>query len=122
MLDTFDAVERALRHYTDAVQVRSSSIMSTGGTGGGDRFPFHPSLLDGVEERAELGRRMRWLEPEERAVLVGWYVEALSASALARRLGRSVRHVYRLRRNAIDYLVSMAAASEFEDVDVAEFA
>jgi DNA-directed RNA polymerase specialized sigma24 family protein len=124
MLDTFESVERALRHYSDALQASSSSIMtcSSSGSSGADRFPFHPALLDSLEERTELRRRMVWLEPEEREVLVGWYVSGLGPHAVASAMGRSVRHVYRLRRSAIDYLVSMSTAGEFTDVDVAEFA
>jgi len=123
MLDTFESIERALRHYADAVQARSTSIMACSSSGGGgDRFPFHPSLLDSLDERTELRRRMVWLEPEEREVLVGWYVSGLGPHTVAARMNRSVRHVYRLRRSAIEYLVSMSTAGEFSDVDVAEFA
>jgi DNA-directed RNA polymerase specialized sigma24 family protein len=124
MLETFPEVERALRRYTDAFQPRSTSMLTgiAGGKSGGDRFPFAAALLDELELRKELKSRMSLLTPEENYVLVRWYVEACSAQRIAADLGRSVRHVYRLRTKAIEHIVNLGRADEFADADVAEFA
>jgi hypothetical protein len=124
MLDSFEAVERALRRYTDALQPRTSSIMTglASGSKGGDRFPFRASLLDELEIRAELRARMSLLERDESYVLVRWYVEHATVAAIASDLGRSVRHVYRVRNNGIEKIVSLGRADEFADADVDEFA
>lgn len=122
MLDTFAAVERALGHYTDPLQPRSGSISAAPtARSGGDRFPFHPALLDALEERTELRRRMAWLEEDAALVLVRWYIEGARPEAIARELGRSVRHVYRHRAAAIRLLVAVGTRGEFADADLSEF-
>jgi DNA-directed RNA polymerase specialized sigma24 family protein len=122
MLDSFASVERALARYTDPLQPRSASISAvpTARTGG-DGAPFHPALLDELEERAELRRRMAWLEEEAAIVLVRWYIEGARPEAIARGLGRSVRHVYRRRADAIRLLVALGTSGEFADADLSEF-
>jgi DNA-directed RNA polymerase specialized sigma24 family protein len=122
MLDSFASVERALGRYTDAFQPCSGSISAVpSARSGGDRFPFHPALLDGLEERAELRRRMAWLPEGEARVLIRWYIEGAHPDAIARDLGCSVRHVYRRRAAAIERLVAMGTAGEFADADLSEF-
>jgi DNA-directed RNA polymerase specialized sigma24 family protein len=122
MLDCFSSVERALTRYTDPLQPRSGSVSVVPSTKpSGDRFPFHPALLDGLEERTELRRRMAWLGAEEATVLVRWYIEGARPEKIAGDLGRSVRHVYRYRVAGIERLVSLGRADEFEDADLAEF-
>jgi DNA-directed RNA polymerase specialized sigma24 family protein len=122
MLDSFASVERALGRYTDALQPPSGSISAVpSARSSGDRFPFHPALLDGLEERAELRRRMTWLPDGEAVVLVRWYIEGARPDAIARHVGCSVRHVYRCRAAAIERLVAMGTAGEFVDADLSEF-
>jgi hypothetical protein len=122
MLDSFASVERALARYTDPLQPCSGSISAVPKARfGGDRFPFHPAVLEGLEERAELRRRMAWLEDEEVLVLVRWYVEGARPDIIARHLGRSVRHVYRYRAAAIERLVALGTAGELADADLSEF-
>jgi hypothetical protein len=122
MLDSFAAVERALARYTDPLQPRSGSISAVPtARAGADGAPFHPALLDGLEERAELRRRMAWLEEEAAVVLVRWYIEGVRPEAIARGLGRSVRHVYRRRADAIRLLVDLGTSGEFADADISEF-
>ena len=123
MLDSFRSVERALTHYSDPLQPRSGSVSVVPSTKpSGDRFPFHPALLDGLEERTELRRRMAWLGAEEAVVLFRWYIEGARPEAIARDLGRSVRHVYRYRIAAIERLIDLGRADEFDDAELSEFA
>jgi DNA-directed RNA polymerase specialized sigma24 family protein len=122
ILDSFASVERALARYTDPLQPRSGSIcaLSTGRPGF-DATPFHPALLDDLEERAELRRRIAWLEEEAAIVLVRWYIEGARPETIARELDRSVRHVYRRRTDAIRLLVALGTSGEFADADLSEF-
>ena len=124
MLDTFASVERALSRYTDGFQPRTGSItaLGGGGKGAGSSDPFHPSLLEDLEEREELRRRMAWLDREEAVVLFRWYVEGAKPVAIAAGLGRSLRHVYRRRSSGIEALVALSRTDVFEDADVSEFA
>lgn len=122
MLSSFTEVEWALRRYNDGYQPRTSFIMQTpSGKGGGDRFPFRPALIDRLDERAELRSRMALLAHEEREVLLRWYVEGASVSSIAAVMGRSTRHVYRLRNHGIEGIVALGTPDEFADVDLAEF-
>ena len=121
LLDCPAAVERALTRYTDPLQPRTSSItaLSRSGAGRGDALP--PALLDDLEERDELRRRMAWLSPEEAVVLVRWYVEGAKPEVIADGIGRSVRHVYRRRSSALATVVALGCRRAFADADVAEF-
>jgi hypothetical protein len=125
MLDTFPSVERALCRYTDCLQPRTGSVSvlsrSGGGGSGGSGSPFHPSLLDDLEERDELRRRIAWLPDEEAVVLFRWYIEAAKPEVIAAALGRSPRHVYRRRTSAVAAIVALGRRDDFEDADVSEF-
>jgi hypothetical protein len=124
MLDTFVSVERALSRYTDCLQPRSGSVtaLCRGGSGGaGSGSPFHPALLDNLEEREELRRRIAWLSDEEAVVIFRWYVEGAKPEVIAAGLGRSPRHVYRRRSSAVAAIVALGRREDFEDADVSEF-
>lgn len=94
MLDTAPAVEQALARGDD-------------GPAGGD---WH-----------ELVARTAWLDTEQAAVLHLWYADGRSPGAIADSLGRSVRHVYRVRAAAVDRLAAFGRPTDFLDADVAEF-
>jgi hypothetical protein len=81
----------------------------------------HPALLDTPEVGDELRRRLTWLTREEAFVLVRWYVESERPEAIATSLGRSIRHVYRVRASAIHRIVALGQQEEFTNADVAEF-
>jgi hypothetical protein len=126
MLDTFLSVERALSRYTDCLQPRSGSVTALcrgGGSGGAGASgsPFHPALLDDLEEREELRRRIAWLSHEEAVVIFRWYVEGAKPEVIAAGLGRSPRHVYRRRSSAVAAIVALGRHEDFEDADVSEF-
>lgn len=122
MLDSFPAVERALGRYADPFQPRGGSVAVLHRRAGEGRFPFHPALLDELEEREELRRRMAALSPTDAVVLVRWYVEGALPEAIARDLRCSRRHVYRRRRAAVAALVEAGAGGDdLADADVSEF-
>lgn len=122
MLDSHPAVEEALWRFADAYQVRTASITTVpSGRASGDRLPFRAAFLDRLDERSELKARLAWLDHEEQVVVLRWYVEGARPEAIARGLGRSVRHVYRVRARAVERLVDLGRDDEFADADVAEF-
>lgn len=65
------------------------------------RDAFHPGLVAGLEERAELAARLRRIGPRERLLLFLWYAEEQPVTAIAQRLGVSRVHCYRLRDRAL---------------------
>jgi hypothetical protein len=122
MLATYASVEHALRHYTDYFQPRTGSVTSLGGGKvSGVGHPIHPALLESLEERTELCRRMAWLDREEAVILVRWYVEGAKPCVIAEGLGRSLRHVYRRRYSGVSTLVALGCSDDFDDADVSEF-
>ena len=122
ILDSFAAVDSALCHYQDPTAIRSSTRFDgNGGPSDPSRFPFPPALLDRLDERAELRYRVRLLAPEEQQVIARWYFSGDRPEAIARAIGRSVRHVYRVRSRAIGRLVDLSNDDEFADADVSEF-
>lgn len=123
MLSTFAEIERGLARYNDAFQPRTASFVSVGGSGRGPGGEvFHPTLLEDLELRAELRARLSWLDHEERLVLLRWYIESRPVQVIARELGRSVRHVYRVRNRAMERILELGRDDEFADASVAEFA
>jgi FixJ family two-component response regulator len=77
--------------------------------------------VDPVEIDHELRRRLAWLTQEEAVVVSRWYVQSTRPEAIAASLGRSIRHVYRVRASAIHRIVALGQAEEFASADVAEF-
>ena len=105
MLDEIADVIHALVRYEDVFDPKSSSILiANGGHGGFDREPFRGNLLTRLEERAELRRRLARLGDRERELLYLWYVASWPAVKIARRLGISRVHCYRLRKRALDQM------------------
>ena len=124
MLASYPAVEEALWRYADAYQPRVAGDFTTipRGRSSGDQLPFRNAFLDRLDERSELRARLHWLDREEQIVVLRWYVEGAKPEVIARHLGRSVRHVYRVRARAVERLVDLGRDDEFADVDVSEFA
>jgi len=75
---------------------------------------MRPGLLETLDERTELCRRMQLLEDRDREVLILWYVMQLEARDIAKALHISRRQCFRRRAAAIRKLVDLD-----EDADVA---
>jgi DNA-directed RNA polymerase specialized sigma24 family protein len=110
MLHTPNAVIRALLTYTDWWQPSTSSVIQVGamrraGKGFADGLPT--GLISTMDVRAELGRRMSLLEDRDRTLLFLWYVRQLAVSDIAKEIGTSRRHCFRVRASAIRKLVEL---------------
>ena len=103
-------VIRALGRCRDFEEPRSGWIVHRIASSGGDRSrdPFHPWLLAGLEERAELADRLHRIGPRERRLLFLWYVEGQPVTAIAKTLGISRVHCYRLRDQAFKAMLADA--------------
>lgn len=66
-----------------------------------DAGPFRAGFLATIDERAELARLLASLEQRERALLLHWFVEDRPVAWIAKRLGISRVHCYRLRNRAL---------------------
>lgn len=109
MLNSPREVIRCLVTYTDWWQPVTTSVLQIVGTGRKREAPdgLRPGLLEHLEERTELCRRMEQLKPRERLLLYLWYVKELEIPKIARRVGVSRRHVFRVRADAVKKIVDL---------------
>lgn len=100
-------VVRGLLTYTDWWQPVTASVLQVGAARRSSSFSdgISVGLLDRLDERAELRRRMQLLDESDRRLLYLWYVAQLPASAIATALGISRRQCFRRRGSAIRRLV-----------------
>lgn len=114
LLTSTSEVIRCLVTYTDWWQPASSSILQVGavrrssGYGGG----LHPGILDTLDERSELCRRVLHLDDRDRRVLFLWYVAQVGPSEVARATGVSQRQSHRLRARAVQRIVELGRDAE----------
>jgi DNA-directed RNA polymerase specialized sigma24 family protein len=92
---------RALARYGDEAGPRTGSVMFVGGAPPRSLDPFHPGVVAGLEERAELARRLRRLSDRDRLLVFLWYVEGWRVPEIADHLGISRVHCYRVRDQAL---------------------
>jgi DNA-directed RNA polymerase specialized sigma24 family protein len=102
-------VVRALGRYGDEAGPRTGSVMFVGGAPPRSRDPFHPGVIAGMEERAELARRLRRLDDRDRLLVFLWYVRGWPVPNIAAHLGISRVHCYRVRDRALRAMVDEAA-------------
>jgi DNA-directed RNA polymerase specialized sigma24 family protein len=92
---------RALARYGDEAGPRTGSVMFVSGAPPRSHDPFHPGVIAGLEERAELARRLRRLSDRDRLLVFLWYVEGWRVPEIADHLGISRVHCYRVRDRAL---------------------
>jgi len=108
MLSSSREVIWALLTYTDWWQPATTSILQGIHRRGGEHADgMRAGLLEHLDERTELCRRMEHLKDAERRVLYLWYLEQLAAEDIARKVGISRRHTFRVRSNAIRKIVEL---------------
>jgi DNA-directed RNA polymerase specialized sigma subunit len=111
VLDDPNGVIRCLLTYTDWWQPASSSVYHV--AGGRDRRlveAFRPDLLDHLDERSELCRRMRNMSDRDRRLLYLWYLAQLPVEDIAKSLRISRRQCFRRRTQAIRAIVEAGTA------------
>jgi DNA-directed RNA polymerase specialized sigma subunit len=111
MLASQEEVIGSLIRYTDWWQPTTSSVLQVGmarrGSDVADGIP--DGLLETLDERAELCRRMRRIDDIDRSILFLWYVKQLAAQDIAREVGISRRQCFRRRARAIRILLDEEA-------------
>lgn len=112
---TSDAeVLRALLTYTDWWQPSTSSLIQVGFANRGTRLSdgLREGLLDTLDERTELRRRVAMLPETDQLVLFLWYVPQLRVEEIARELRISPRHCHRVRARAVKRIVKIGRDEE----------
>jgi DNA-directed RNA polymerase specialized sigma24 family protein len=109
LLTSSGDVIRCLLTYTDWWQPSTSSILQVGvarrGEGPGDGL--NPGVLETLDERTELCRRVAMLEDRDKRILFLWYVAQLGVAEIARAIGVSSRQCHRLRGRAVQKMVEL---------------
>lgn len=100
-------VTRGLLTYTDWWQPPTASVLQVGAARRSSSFSdgISVGLLDRLDERTELRRRMQLLDETDRRLLYLWYVVQLPAKEIAQALGISRRQCFRRRASAIRSIV-----------------
>ena len=75
--------------------------------GSGHRDGFRFGVIDTLDERTELCRRVAELEHADRILLFLWYVAQAPTEVIAREIGVSRRQCFRRRARAIRALVDL---------------
>lgn len=93
--------------YTDWWQPPSTSVIEVAAARRNKNLPdgFRPGLLETLDERAELCRRVWQLEERDRHLLFLWYVTQLPVEDIARAAGISRRQCFRRRAKAIRAII-----------------
>lgn len=102
-----DRVIRALITYTDWWQPATTSLLLVGRARRGASEGIRPGLLETLDEREELRRRVLTLDEADRHLLLLWYVTQLSADEIAEATGLSRRQCFRRRNKAIRTILDL---------------
>jgi DNA-directed RNA polymerase specialized sigma24 family protein len=107
MLESPRQVVWSLLTYTDWWQPATSSVLQVGAARRKSQFPegIPAGLLETLDVRAELCRRVSLLEDRDRQVLYLWYVVQLPAEDIAKSVRISRRQCFRRRAKAIRKIV-----------------
>jgi len=114
--ETADVI-RGLVRYTDWWQPQTGSILQVAGArrsgGFGDGIP--DGLLDTIDERDELSRRVRArLDDVDRQLLYLWYVREFPVNEIGKRVHLSRRTCFRRRSAAVRALVDDPGAPDVD--------
>jgi RNA polymerase sigma factor (sigma-70 family) len=110
MLQTRHEVISALENVQDQPGPSSRSLLLVDRTPRDpDGDPFRPGFLSALEVRDQLTDLLRTLADRSRRLLVLWYVQGRPATEIARDLGISRVHCYRLRNKALDEIIEAGA-------------
>lgn len=109
MLDSPEQVIWCLLTYTDWWQPSTTSVLQVGPARRKSQFPdgIRTGLLETVDVRTELCRRVSQLEERDRELLYLWYLVQLTAGDIGKALGISRRQCFRRRAEAIRTIVEL---------------
>lgn len=109
MLETDREVIRCLITYTDWWQPSTSSVLQVGRARADKnlRDGLNPGIIETLDERVELCRRMAQMTERDRHLLFLWYVKQLHVDDVAAIVKLSRRQCFRRRAAAIRKLVEL---------------
>lgn len=107
LADRYEII-RCLITYNDCWQPSTGSVMVVGAAKADKTIGdgLNPGVVETLEERIELCRRMERLSERERLVLFLWYVRQLHIDDIADEIGVSRRQCFRVKSRALRLLDS----------------
>jgi len=113
MLSSREEIVGSLVRYTDSWQPATSSMLQVGRARRGTDLSdgIRQGLLENLDERSELCRRMHRIDDLDRRILFLWYVKQLSAQDISKEVGISRRQCFRRRARAIRTLLDEETAT-----------
>jgi DNA-directed RNA polymerase specialized sigma subunit len=113
VLDSSREVIRCLITYTDWWQPSSGSILLVGGARRDKtlRDGLSPGVVETLDERTELCRRMQFLREDDRHILFLWYVKQLHVDQIADSLDLSRRQCFRRKSRGIKAIIELGEAN-----------
>lgn len=106
-LQTAEQVIRCLVSYTDWWQPDTTSVLQVTASHAKNHEGFREGLIETLDDRTEICRRMEHLHDRDRRLLFLWYVEQQPTDHIARSLGISRRQCFRRKARAIKALVDL---------------
>ena len=112
MLNSAREVIRCLVTYNDWWQPSSGSILLVGGARRDQtlRDGLNPGVIEGLDERTELIRRMQSLSERDRHLLFLWYVKQQHVDEIADELKLSRRQCFRRKAQGIKAIIELGTA------------
>lgn len=107
LLQTPEDVIRCLVTYTDWWQPDTTSVLQVAVSRTGAHEGFRMGLIETLDDRSEICRRMEHLDGRDRHLLFLWYVEQRPTEEIARAIGISRRQCFRRKARAIRTLVDL---------------
>ena len=109
MLDSPREVVRCLITYPDWWQPSSASVLLVGGARRDKnlRDGLNPGLVETLDERTELSKRMQSLGEADRNLLFLWYVKQLHVDDVSRIIGVSRRQCFRRKAKSIKSIIEL---------------
>jgi len=112
ILATPKGVASCLIAFADHLQPSTSSVLRFSGVGRRDCGDgLRPQVVDDLDIRSELTRRMSLLDPQDRHVLFLWYVRGLHVDDISKELGLSRRQCFRRRAGSVRALIQLGRDS-----------
>jgi hypothetical protein len=109
VLESRHEVIRCLVTYNDWWQPATSSVLQVAGARRDKEFGdgLRSGLVDTLDERTELCRRVATLSDQDRRILFLWYVKQLHVDDIAQAVRVSRRQCFRRRANAVEAIVKL---------------
>jgi DNA-directed RNA polymerase specialized sigma subunit len=113
VLDSPRDVIRCLVTYNDWWQPSSGSILLVGGARRDKtlRDGLNPGVVETIDERTELSRRMQYLSEDDRRILFLWYVKQMHVDLIADSLHLSRRQCFRRKSRSIRAIIDLGEAN-----------